>query len=143
MLFFNFQVMLRSVFWAKMRPEVGVVQGRLRRVLDAAGLTGCFNLSMLVDDIIIEGLQTMANTYRDKLFPGSNLDSFKFTSFDKGVMKRIASKITENGIDKYLPEEPAENGNRNLDQNRSDLHTIDVDKESQALCARFADRYAE
>ncbi|KAL1376411.1 hypothetical protein pipiens_016906 [Culex pipiens pipiens] len=58
-------------------------------------------------------------------------------------MKRIASKITENGIDKYLPEEPAENGNRNLDQNRSDLHTIDVDKESQALCARFADRYAE
>lgn len=126
-----------------MRPEVGVVQGRLRRVLDAAGLTGCFNLSMLVDDIIIEGLQTMANTYRDKLFPGSNLDSFKFTSFDKGVMKRIASKITENGIDKYLPEEPAENGNRNLDQNRSDLHTIDVDKESQALCARFADRYAE
>ncbi|EDS26370.1 conserved hypothetical protein [Culex quinquefasciatus] len=98
---------------------------------------------MLVDDIIIEGLQTMANTYRDKLFPGSNLDSFKFTSFDKGVMKRIASKITENGIDKYLPEEPAENGNRNLDQNRSDLHTIDVDKESQALCARFADRYAD
>ncbi|EDS26550.1 conserved hypothetical protein [Culex quinquefasciatus] len=27
-------VMLRSVFWAKMRPEVGVVKGHLRRVLD-------------------------------------------------------------------------------------------------------------
>lgn len=125
---------LRIQFWKNIRPEVGLVHQRLRRVLDTAGLTGCYSMAMMIEDESINELEKMVDANKGKIFQEPPV-TFKFSSFDRGILKRIAEKVEQNGIDKYITKE-------NDIHNRSDLAPFDPSEEKKAISAKLAKRYA-
>lgn len=121
-------------FGKKIRPDVGVVPQRLRRVLDTAGLTGCYSMAVMTEETSIDELETMVDANKANIFQEPPV-TFKFSSFDRGTLKRLAEKIRQNGIEKYITTE-------NDIHNKSDLAPFDPSKEKKAISAKLASRYA-